>query len=79
MPKHSPHDKHCFRFVDRLSDSSEPATLLLVRDVTKERCANDKEFACVDGIEGRNKANVCLGDTGSPLVSESNGNPTWSV
>ena len=46
----------------------------LVLDVTEEKCANAKDqFICVGGIEGRNKANVCLGDTGSPLVTESNG------
>ena len=46
----------------------------LVRDVTKEKCANAKDqFICVDGIEGSNKANPCIGDTGSALVSESNG------
>lgn len=45
-----------------------------VRDVTKDKCDPAKDvFICVDGIEGRNKVNVCLGDTGSPLISESNG------
>ena len=43
----------------------------LLRDVTGE---NEKdELISVDGIEGRNKANPCLNDGGSPLVTDSNG------
>lgn len=45
-----------------------------VRDVTDDKCGAAKDvFICVDGIPGINKANVCIGDTGSPLTTESNG------
>ena len=56
---------------------SPPKTLRegQVRDITTRNCGGplSNEFICVNGIEGSNKTNVCLGDTGSPLISEWNG------
>ena len=45
-----------------------------VSDITLDHCDIMKDTViCVAGFSGKNKTNVCVGDTGSPLISESNG------